>query len=123
MNLRIAAASVLTVSTLVLVAGCGTATKSAYGTQPQATKAAVTTGGTTITIANFAFSPATVRPGATVTVKNTDSAAHTINVNSTKVDLTVPGGSSGTFTAPSTPGTYQLTCDFHPTMHGTLVVK
>jgi plastocyanin len=124
MNLRIVTASALTVSALVLIAGCGSTTNigSAYNAKPAATKAATTTGGDTITIASFAFSDASVKPGATVTVKNTDSVGHTINVNGTKVDLNLDGGASGTFTAPATPGTYQLTCDFHKSMRGTLIV-
>lgn len=124
MNLRIVTGSAATVAALLLIAGCGSTsnTGSAYNAPPAATKAATTTAGDTITIANFTFSTATVKPGATVTVKNTDSVGHTINVNGTKVDLSLDGGASGTFTAPSTPGTYQLTCDFHKSMHGTLMV-
>jgi len=75
-----------------------------------------------MTISGFAFSTLTVMPGATVTVKNADSAAHTVKVNGTDVDLNVAGGATATFTAPTKAGTYPLTCDFHPQMHGVLTV-
>jgi plastocyanin len=57
-----------------------------------------------------------------VTVVNDDSAEHTVNVNGTDTDVTVAGNSEQTFKAPSDPGDYDLTCDFHPDMHGTLTV-
>ena len=53
---------------------------------------------------------------------NQDGVAHTVKVNGTPVDVTVSGGGQATFTAPATAGTYPLTCDFHPSMHGTLTV-
>ena len=73
-------------------------------------------------ISGFTFSALTVKPGATVTVTNSDTVAHTVNVNGTHIDLNVPGGGQATFTAPMTPGKYPLTCDFHPRMHGLLTV-
>lgn len=75
-----------------------------------------------MTISGFAFSTLTVMPGTTVTVMNADSAAHTVKVNGTDVDVKVPGGGTATFTAPTKAGTYPLTCDFHPQMHGVLTV-
>ena len=75
-----------------------------------------------MTISGFAFSTLTVMPGATVTVKNADSAAHTVKVNCTDVDVNVAGGWTASFTAPTNAGTYPLTCDFNPQMHGVLTV-
>jgi plastocyanin len=63
-----------------------------------------------------------VKPGQEVTVVNDDTAEHTVNVHGTDIDVTVPGGSQGTFKAPAAPGDYALSCDFHPDMHGTLTV-
>jgi plastocyanin len=81
-------------------------------------------GGTTITIKSFAYTvPASVAPGATLTVTNDDSVAHTFTVKSAKIDKTVNGGAKVTITAPKSAGTYAITCDFHPNMHGNLVVK
>jgi plastocyanin len=81
-------------------------------------------GGTTITMKSFTYTvPASVAPGATLTVTNDDSVAHTFTVKSAKIDKTVNGGAKVTITAPKSAGTYAITCDFHPNMHGNLVVK
>lgn len=80
-----------------------------------------------ITIKNFGFSGTlTVKPGAKVTVVNEDSAAHTLTDKKThKFDTgNIPGsGGKGSFTAPTTPGSYPFGCTYHPEMAGTLVVK
>ena len=68
------------------------------------------------------FSELTVSAGATVTVKNQDSVAHTVTLTGTSLDVKVPGGGQATFTAPTAAGSYPLTCDFHASMHGTLTV-
>lgn len=79
-----------------------------------------------ITIKDFGYGPpVTVPPGATVTVTNQDSARHTVTADegsAFNVDVQGSGG-TGTFTAPAQPGTYAYHCDFHPGMHGALVVK
>jgi plastocyanin len=81
--------------------------------------------GTAVTIANMAFSPATVTIplGTTVTWTNTDPVAHTV---------TAAGGTfnSGhlnpgqTFTHTfNTAGTFDYQCTYHPYMKGTIVVQ
>jgi len=45
-----------------------------------------------------------------------------VNVNGTTTDVTVDAHGTATFTAPDKAGTYPLTCDLHPTMHGVLTV-
>ncbi len=119
-----AAVCVLAIS----LAACGSSTKSA--TSSTASSAPASSGGattgTTITIRNFAFAPSTltVKPGATVTVHNADSAAHTVTANNKGFDTgDVSPGATKTFTAPSAPGTYPYICTIHPFMHGTLVVS
>jgi len=78
----------------------------------------------TITIVNFSFGPdLVVRPGATVTVTNSDLATH--NVTADNGAFRTPDlarGASATFTAPSTPGRYAFGCTIHPQMRGVLVV-
>ena len=78
-----------------------------------------------ITITNFAYQgPGSVSPGATVTVKNEDSQAHTVTSDQAGLfDAVVPGGGNVVFTAPTTAGNYAYHCTYHSNMHGTLVVK
>lgn len=78
-----------------------------------------------ITIKDFKYTvPASVAPGAKVSVKNSDQTAHTVTADSGGAfdDMAGPG-STTTFTAPAKPGTYKFHCTFHANMHGTLVVK
>ena len=79
-----------------------------------------------ITIKNFDFGASvTVSPGATVTVTNLDGAKHTVTADEgSAFDVDVKGnGGTGTFTAPSVPGTYAYHCTYHPNMHGKLTVQ
>ena len=79
-----------------------------------------------ITIKDFKYTvPASVAPGAKVTVKNEDSQNHTVT-SAPKGAFNVTanaGGGTATFTAPTKPGTYKFTCDFHADMMGAVVVK
>ena len=84
-----------------------------------ATAAAVT-----IHIKSFAYSgPESVPAGATVTVMNMDSEAHTLTADDGSFDAVVKAGTSVTFTAPAKPGSYAYHCTYHSNMHGTLTVK
>jgi plastocyanin len=76
-------------------------------------------------IMDFAFSgPASVDPGATVTVTNHDSETHSLTADGAGgFDVDVAPGSSKTFTAPTKAGSYAYHCNFHSNMHGTLTVK
>jgi plastocyanin len=83
-------------------------------------------GGKAITIKNFAFSPAsiTVAPGATVTVTNSDSVAHTVTSKTGGFDTgDIQAGQSQTFTAPNKAGSYPYICTIHQYMTGTLTVS
>src|SRR6476660_9271905 len=40
-----------------------------------------------------------------------------------KFTVDVDGNEQGTLTAPSEPGEYAFHCKYHPSMHGTLIVK
>jgi plastocyanin len=79
----------------------------------------------TITITDFTFkSPPSVSPGATIAVRNTDPSKHSVTSDTGGAfDVAVQSGESATFTAPTTPGTYDYHCAYHPMMHGQLIVK
>lgn len=95
--------------------GGGAATSAATG--------GASTGEVTLHIQNFMFGAVTVPAGAKVEVENEDSAPHTVNVNGAGIDVHVAPGGKATLTAPTKAGKYALTCDIHPSMHGSLVVS
>jgi plastocyanin len=69
-------------------------------------------------------SPITVTGGAQVSVKNDDSVEHSVTSDTAgKFDMDVEGNEQGSFTAPTEPGEYAFHCTYHPSMHGTLIVK
>jgi plastocyanin len=76
-----------------------------------------------ITIEGFAFSDYTAEAGETVTITNNDGPPHTVTADNDEFDSgEIAGGSSGTITAPSEPGTYAYHCNIHSQMTGTLTV-
>lgn len=122
------------------LAGCSSASPSPSATSTPGgatttagTGAAPTSGSTgasgdTITIQNFAFSPATltVSAGATVSVMNKDSTTHTVTAGDSPKSFNtgnIAANATVTFKAPSKPGTYAYSCTIHPFMHGTLTVQ
>src|SRR6266487_370562 len=87
--------------------------------------ASAPTAGPVITIKNFTFQgDLTVRPGVTVTVRNNDTVMHTLTAaNGSFTTPTIQPGKSATFKAPRKVASYPITCKFHPSMTGTLVVS
>lgn len=95
---------------------------------------ASSSGGETVTVegAEFAYTPneITAKPGEKVTVnfKNVGTVEHTFVIKDLNFKLTAQPGQtvSGTFTAPSTAGTYEIHCDVaghtEAGMHGKLTV-
>lgn len=78
-----------------------------------------------VSIANMAFSPATltVTAGTTVTWTNSDGMAHTVTADNSSFDsgnMAMGAKYSKVF---STPGTYAYHCIIHPEMKGTVIVK
>lgn len=76
-------------------------------------------------ISSFKYTvPASVAPGATVSVMNMDGENHTVTADTGNAfDVKATAGTTVTFTAPSKPGTYPFHCTYHSNMHGVLVVK
>jgi len=110
---------------VLLVAACSAGTTKAPSSMSM-TSMSMTAAptGPTIGIANMKFtSPASVPPGAKVTVTNSDGVEHTVTADSGKAfDVEVDENGTATFTAPNQPGTYAYHCTYHPMMHGQLVV-
>ncbi|TWP38004.1 cupredoxin domain-containing protein [Leekyejoonella antrihumi] len=79
-----------------------------------------------ITIKSFAYQvPASVKPGAKITVTNADNVNHTVTSDTAGLfNAVIPSnGGSATITAPTKPGKYPFHCKYHANMHGTLVVS
>ncbi len=80
---------------------------------------------TTVELADFAFRPdcLSTDAGATITLDNTGDAPHTFTVTGTDVDFEVDAGTSVDARLSGVdPGTYAVTCTYHPQMEATLMV-
>ena len=125
----------LLVLALLALSGCsssgdtGTVTPpSATATTAAPTQSATTAAlGTAMNIQSFAYNPTplTVAPGAKIEVRNLDGVLHTVTSDMKGLFLAddVKKGTPVTFTAPKTAGTYTFHCQYHASMHGTLIVK
>jgi plastocyanin len=106
---------------------CGAKTTAPISTptsQPTTTDSATpaATAGS-VTIKNFAFTPATItiKAGATVTWTNQDNAPHDIKVNNFNSPL-LKTGESFNYQF-NTAGTYDYICGVHPAMTGQIIVE
>ena len=96
---------------------------SPYGDGTTGAGAAPAPAAAAIEISDFAFSASAAGPGAAVAVSNRDGFPHTVTADSGSFDSgTVDAGATGSFVAPSAPGTYPFHCEIHPQMNGTLTV-
>ncbi|AHK31305.1 secreted copper-binding protein [Rhodococcus opacus PD630] len=78
-----------------------------------------------IVISDFKYTlPGTFAPGEEVTVRNDDTAEHTVTADTGDLfDVEVEPGATATFTVPGQPGTFAFHCTYHPNMVGTLEVR
>jgi plastocyanin len=124
-RVRIGTGVLVLAGTLLFVAFGGGGESAGPGSSGSSVSSGSSTG-TSISISNFMFSPMsiTVKPGATISVTNKDSATHTLTASG-------PGGfntgdishnQTKTFRAPTKPGTYQYICNIHQYMMGTIKV-
>jgi plastocyanin len=79
-----------------------------------------------VTIKDFAFSPAsiTVKKGTTVTWTNSDTTTHTVTESDGQTGPdsgSLPSGKTYSFTF-NTTGTFKYKCTLHPNMTGTVTV-
>lgn len=82
-------------------------------------------GKNSVSIQNFAFSPATltIKAGDKVSWTNQDSAGHSATADDSSFDTGVLAqGQSGSITF-SKAGTYTYHCSVHPMMKGTIIVQ
>ncbi|MGZ4863796.1 MAG: cupredoxin domain-containing protein [Halobacteriota archaeon] len=103
---------------IVMVAGCTSSSN------PSPTSVTSTSNQNTVSVQNYAFSPASlnIQKGANVTWKNDDSVQHTI-VSDTQAftSPTLNTGETYTFQFNST-GTFPYYCSLHTYMKGTITV-
>ena len=78
-----------------------------------------------IVISDFKYTlPGTFAPGEEVTVRNDDTAEHTVTADTGDLfDVEVEPGATATFTVPGQPGTFAFPCTYHPKMVGKLEVR
>jgi plastocyanin len=119
------------VAAAILLGGCGGGGDGGNGgasaPSSSSSNASANGGGAkTIDINNFKFAPATltVPAGSKVTVKNSDTTAHTATADSGGAFDThdIGPGSSATITLKAA-GRVAYHCSIHPFMHGTIVVR
>lgn len=117
------------VSTLITLAACSTTTSPAGSTStPVSTPTTPNTpaaSSASITLANFAFSPAsiTVKAGTKVTWTNKDSTTHTVTSDTGVFNSgNLAPNASFSFTFSNT-GTFTYHCSIHPSMTGSIVVQ
>jgi plastocyanin len=111
---------ILILITLVSLSACS----SGYGTTSPTTSSPQASGNS-VTLANFAFSPATlnVKAGTTVTWTNKDSTSHTV-VSDTGVFDSGNLAPNATYTYVfAKAGTFDYHCSIHPSMKGTVIVQ
>jgi plastocyanin len=76
-----------------------------------------------ITASGFAFTSATVAPGATVTIRNLDGDSHTVTAAAGVFDSgIVAPGDTAIIVAPTAQGVYAFVCSIHPSMAAQLTV-
>jgi plastocyanin len=111
----------------VVLGGCGGGNDATSAPSSSATKASANGGGAqTIDISDFKFVPKTltVSAGSKITVKNSDSTAHTATADSGGAFNTgdIQPGASAAITLKAA-GRVAYHCNIHPFMHGTIVVR
>lgn len=122
--------SIATLVAAVLLVGCGGSEKKSStpksASTPSAASAASAPTGDSVAIKGFKYAPPSIstKVGGEVSFKNADNAAHTVtaDMGSAFDSGTINQGQSKTITFPKA-GTFTYRCDFHPFMHGTVVVK
>lgn len=79
----------------------------------------------TVTIANFAFSPAalTIKSGESVTWTNRDTPAHSATADDNSFDTGLLNSGESKSITFRKPGTFTYHCSVHPMMTGKIIVQ
>jgi len=112
-------AAALTIS----AAACGSSTGSVPN--PSVTPGgAIPAGAVVIDQRDLAFKPgsATIEAGQKVYFQNSETALHTVSINGKDESGNMKRGAIFVWTFAS-PGSYKITCEYHPQMHATITVK
>ena len=80
--------------------------------------------GKAIDIKDFQYNPAAlqVKVGETVTIKNEDTAPHTVTANDGSFNVDVPAGGTATLKVPKA-GDHPYACTYHPGQHNPASIK
>ena len=95
---------------MLMGTGCSASAKSDC-THPEAS--------TAVTVSDFSYHPGclVVAPGSTLTITNHDSAPHTFTIDGTNVDVELGSDASASVQLNGlAPGTYAVSCRYHPQM-------
>jgi plastocyanin len=128
--------SLATVAAALLVAGCGSSSSSSTGSTSSSSNQPASqtqsggstgkaTGATTVTIKNFAFTPATVHVGVgtKITFVNDDSVDHDVTATSGASFKSSLFGKGGHYVVTADKaGTIDYVCTVHPYMKAQIVV-
>ncbi|MDO8188141.1 cupredoxin domain-containing protein [Conexibacter sp. JD483] len=107
------------------LAGCGSSGGSSSTAAATTSTGVAPTTAEAVTIASFKYRPVavSVRVGARLRFDNRDDAAHTATADDGSFDSgTIAVGATRQVTF-SRAGTFAYHCDFHPFMHGTVLVR
>lgn len=119
----VAPVAALAVAAALAAGGCGSSNP-AHARASGAAPAAAGSVSAGDAIAQYAYSPATlrVRTGGTITFTNDDQTPHTATADNGSFDSgSIAQGQKKTLSF-TKPGTYSFHCAFHAFMHGTVVV-
>ena len=126
---RVSFVLVTLLALLALAAGCGSDSNSGGSTPtaapPASSGSAAPSGGSTVEIKDFMFTPATltVPVGATVTWKFDDSTQHDVTADDNSFNSSpMSGGQTFTHTFTKA-GTVPYHCAIHPSMTASIIVK
>lgn len=123
---RAAAALALLAAGSLALAACGDDSNDANGGGSDTTAAPTPSGEADVTIRTFQFEIPASLPAGTLTIANADATTHTFTEGAVgnaepAFDVSVTGP-DGNATIEVEPGTYDVHCNIHTSMTGTLVV-